>query len=286
MQNANVTPSQVAPQPPQPQACSVCGAPATQACSCCLVQFYCSPNCQSADWKRGHPAKCATAIASTVLNHVLVRANREVRAAQAFGDPLVDWIEQLARRPAIREQYAHIKKRLIDIQIGNQKPIAMRELREKLEQRMTIAVMQLHTNVFPELSLDLLSDPAYVEAVRKERADTSSFTVSVKLVEADEFVQFGDTSVLKGQWDDPCAIRLACEVSCSQSMRGYRVTILELTVNDGKPLTGTERRRDAAQEKQDNDFFAKPHTPAEVQAYFQQQALSAAASQAALRPRQ
>lgn len=38
--------------------CKVCKADAKQKCSGCSSVFYCSRNCQIADWKKGHKNEC------------------------------------------------------------------------------------------------------------------------------------------------------------------------------------------------------------------------------------
>jgi MYND finger len=38
--------------------CKVCAGEAKQKCSGCLAVFYCSRNCQVADWKSGHKSEC------------------------------------------------------------------------------------------------------------------------------------------------------------------------------------------------------------------------------------
>ena len=38
--------------------CKVCKAGAKQKCSGCSSVFYCSRNCQVADWKKGHKNEC------------------------------------------------------------------------------------------------------------------------------------------------------------------------------------------------------------------------------------
>jgi hypothetical protein len=60
-------------------ACHVCGAPATQLCSKCMINSYCSRECQRADWPAHKPlcldrnaaARAKSAI-SAVVNNTIV----------------------------------------------------------------------------------------------------------------------------------------------------------------------------------------------------------------------
>ena len=229
--------------------CAVCPEIGRDRCASCANVNYCSKRCQTIDWKRGHPAVCANHLAEVVLSHVNLRLSHDVRRAGGFVDPLLLWLDQLARRPIQRPQYAALKKRMIVLHLSKPTAILMNDLVTYLEERVTLAVMKLHTNVFPELSADLAKDPSYV-ALMTHADGPVAFTLIAELVEADERVEVQPHSAFKAKWDAAETIRISCQVSCGTNIKGGRVTILELTTKGAQPTptaaAPSSSRRDEA----------------------------------------